>query len=162
MKRMLRYLGWMAIAAGALAVVFWAARVASRTPGGLGILRDNLVAGLPPILVNKQNPETRVWFKAKQRLLDEADRIEAASNSTADNCMGLAWLLWGVGVRISPDPAIVGRLIWCCPPKTPIAADADDVDQTLVTVRSAIGCQSDEHRARACRLVAAASAADDL
>ncbi len=50
--------------------------VAAKYPGGWDILRDRLVAGLPPILANKESAENRVWYQAKQRLLDEAVRVE--------------------------------------------------------------------------------------
>ena len=115
-------------------VVVRAFVVAAKYPGGWDILRDRLVAGLPPVLADKQSSENRVWYQAKQRLLDEADRVEKNSSSTADDCMGIAWALAGaMGARTSPNPAVVGRLIWGCPPKNPRVDDWHEIDRTLQT-----------------------------
>ena len=116
----------------AAVVVVRACVVAAKYPGGWDILRDRLVAGLPPILANKESAENRVWYQAKQRLLDEAVRVETSSDSTADECMGIAWALAGaMGARSSPNPAVVGRLIWGCPPKNPLVDDWREIDRTL-------------------------------
>jgi hypothetical protein len=125
---------WAIVGVAAVVIVIRATLVASHTPGGWEILRDRLVAGLPPVLADKESAESRVWYQAKQRLLDEADRVEKNSSSTADECMGIAWALAGaMGARSSPNPAIVGRLIWGCPPKHPLVDDWHEIDRTLQT-----------------------------
>ena len=127
-------IGFALVAAVAATVVVRACVVAAKYPGGWEILRERLVAGLPPVLADKESAENRVWYQVKQRLLDEADRIEKNSNSTADECMGIAWALAGaMGARTSPNPAIVGRLIWGYPPKHPQVDDWHEIDRTLQT-----------------------------
>jgi hypothetical protein len=128
----LRRFCWAIAGITAVAIVIRAAFVASRVPDGWEILRERLVAGLPPVFADKQSSENRVWFHAKERLLDEADRVEKNSNATADECMGIAWALSGaMGARASPNPAIVGRLIWGCPPKNPLVDEWHEIDRTL-------------------------------
>jgi hypothetical protein len=133
-KRALVFSGWAAFGILAAGIVLRAGWVAAHVDGGWDILRDRLVAGLPPVFANKESSENRVWYQAKQRLLDEADRVEKNSSSTADECMGIAWALAGaMGARSSPDPAIVGRLIWGYPPKHPQVDDWHEIDRTLQT-----------------------------
>lgn len=101
--------GLAATCAVAAFVIVRANVVAANCPDGWEILRDRLVAGLPPILADHQSSGDRFWFRPKQQLLDPADRLGNNPNATADQCMGMAWALAG-GMGSTPNPAIVGRL----------------------------------------------------
>jgi hypothetical protein len=122
----------VAVTVLAAAVLFRAIRVCSQTEGGWKILRDHVFAGLPPIFSRAESSDQTILINRWQRLLNVADRLAVDSNATASDCMGIAWLLAGYSAfkNESPDPAVVGRMLWLNPPSPVTSGDWQQMYET--------------------------------
>jgi hypothetical protein len=98
---------------GIAAIVFVRAyQVCSRTPDGWQLMREGMFAGLPPWF--SKAPDWQSWDRARLELIERARAIESDPNATAEDCMGMAWLLLGNEFRFQPSPTMAGRMAWGC------------------------------------------------
>ncbi|HZZ30237.1 MAG TPA: hypothetical protein VFE46_19720 [Pirellulales bacterium] len=148
MNRTARWIGSIALVVLAGTVLYRGAITAARTEGGWNILGEQLVAGLPHLFAGQQSSD-QIWYRAKQRLMDAATQMAAEPQATAADCMGMAWLLAGAtSARTSPDPAIVGRIMWGLPPENPNWNKWQQVNRQLLERAQELAAQATQRQPR--------------